>query len=93
MSPVLPLLRQVPTLTEVLEETSLGALPAQGFGQGLDLELEAPAELMPGCVESDAEQRKQAILALVDKAIEEFRTELLSRLEPLLDQGSARQSD
>jgi hypothetical protein len=81
------MVRQVPTLTEVLEEAALSskfdfrAVPSQS------LELDAMA------VGTADEQLRQAIMAVVDAAIDEFRAELFARLEPLLGRASAPRSD
>lgn len=79
--------RQVPTLTEVLEEAALSsqfdfrAVPARSL------------ELAPETSDGADEQLRQAIVAIVDSAIDEFRAELFARLEPLLCRASAPHSD
>jgi hypothetical protein len=106
LSPVVPLLRQVPTLTEVLEEAVLSSLSEArvGQGQGLDVELDIVADGAGDGVRDSslqaaadlvdpAEGLRQAVLSLVDAAIEEFRAELLSRLEPLFERGALPRSE
>jgi hypothetical protein len=68
------LARLVPTLTEVLEVSELQAVVAAA-------DVAAVSD-----VDKD-DQLRQAVLGIVDAAIDEFRVRLLAQLEPLLVQG------
>lgn len=70
------LARLVPTLTEVLEVSDLQAVAAVAIAA-------AAAD------ENRDDQLRQAVVGIVDAAIEEFRARLLAQLEPLLAQAQA----
>ncbi|MCV2355468.1 hypothetical protein LNV09_15060 [Paucibacter sp. B2R-40] len=88
--------RQVPTLTEVLEEATLASPPELRIAQApeleVDLDLDASPELGLAAAQGEEDQLRLALLGVVDAAMAEFRIELLSRLELLLDRGMAPRS-
>ncbi len=67
------LARLVPTLTEVLEVSELQAAAVSDIAAAADVNEDDPL--------------RQAVVGIVDAAVEEFRARLLAQLEPLLVRG------